>query len=493
MAKVIGRTAELEKLKEATLSDQSELIAIYGRRRIGKTFLVDQFLLNLENDPSISLKLFKFSLSANSKHTTAESIKQFNDALKNQFGIKLKSSRTWIENFENLSKSIESKKDLDKVILFLDEFPYFQKETSNFLKCFETWWQNYGSKNPKIVFIISGSSVSWMLKKVVKENTDMHKRVTVKIPLKPFSIKETYEYLLHRGFLNITKKEVLEVYMAMGGVAEYLRKLDKGLDIHANINNIFFDKSGFLNEEYDELLKGLFGKYEQYKKIIDCLLNYPEGMSFTNLRDELGQASNTEFYEQLDDLEKTDFITKRTVYKPKNGHVYKLSDPFIIFYKKWVHPFNSQRIEDKDYWTKVKANNDFSKWAGLAFENLCFANIESIKNALGISGMITTSSSFLFKPSEEEKKQGIKGSQIDLLLDRDDNKFNLFECKFHSTVWDIKDHERDNIINKETNMKKLLNTEREVIRILISVYGAKRNDNFNSSFSKELFAENLFF
>lgn len=492
MKNIIGRQAEIKELTKALNSNEAEFIAVYGRRRIGKTWLIDNFFENAKIDPTINKKIFYYSMTATFGDPTAKSISRFSESIDLKIGkVKYKKPVKWDELFTKLSLAINLKiNEFDKVVVFLDEFPWFHNPPSDFLSSFIHWWQNTGVKNEKLILVISGSSVSWIIRNVIKNRKDLHDRVTIDMPLQPFNLKETYDFLTQTVGFNpstLDKKEVIELYMTMGGIPKYLKKLDPGDSIHSNIQNMFFTPDKNLNREYEVLLKGLFDEHLEHKSVLDLLSNFPEGKTINEIKVDLNKESFGNFYLIIDDLEKTGFICKRNMFKPKNKTLYKLCDPYIIFHKKWVEPFNNQKIEDKEHWIKIKTDNDFSKWAGLAFENICFKYIEEIKRELGISSVKTTCSSLRVNEKNE------KGSQIDIIIQRGDKYVNLCECKFYSVPWNIKESDKINLENKTKKFTEITKIEKNIIPILISVYGAKDNANFRSCFKKSILAEDIFF
>ena len=403
---IIGREQEIEKLENYISSRKSEFIAIYGRRRVGKTFLVKELFENR----------FAFRVTGKDNVTTKEQLTSFSFALNDQLGIETDVTN-WPEAFRLLQKALEKMTDGTKIIFF-DELPWFDTYASNFISALEHFWNDWAFYRSDIKLIACGSATTWMLNQVINSRGGLHNRITHNILLSPFKLHEVEEYFKSQGFYY-ERPEIIECYMAMGGVAYYLSLFENNKSVAQNIQQLCFTRGGELTEEFERLFNSLFKKADNHLAIVTALKNKGKGMTRLDLLDATGLANNGRFSQILKELEQCDFIRSYTPFgKSKKDMMYQLIDPFCLFYFKFMH--NKGAFLD-NHWVKMQTTAEYESWCGHAFEIVCLHHINEIVKALGIDGSINTPCSWSYRPTtkvlaDDEADEDLKhGTQIDLL------------------------------------------------------------------------------
>ncbi len=455
---MIGRIKEQKILKEAYNSEYSQFVAVYGRRRIGKTFLVRE--------------TFEYSFTFQHAGAAKESLKGqlglFRTSLQDFGHSDCPELKTWHEAFNQLKVLIQNSKSKKKTI-FLDEAAWMDTPRSNFLSALEHFWNSWASNRKDVLLIICASATSWIINKVFKNRGGLHNRVTVRIPLAPFTLKECELYSKERG-LKLNRYQILNLYMVMGGVALYWSILDKSLSAVQNIDQLFFNKDAKLNGEFYDLYNSLFKHPEAYKAIVVALGKHLPGLTRQELLKHTGQADNGVFSDRLEELEECGFIMKMRAFpKNKKESIYKLCDNFTIFYFKYIK--TNAGIED--FWTKNFKSQSIRSWSGFAFERVCLQHIGQIKKAIGIAAVSTTEHMWRFVPEKGEKD--IKGAQIDLLIDRDDNVINVCEMKWASEEFVIQKADDADIKNKVSALERETGTKKAIHVTMVTTYGVKHN------------------
>ncbi|WP_373172075.1 AAA family ATPase [Prevotella merdae] len=381
---IIGREQEIEKLENYISSRKSEFIAIYGRRRVGKTFLVKELFENR----------FAFRVTGKDNVITKEQLASFSFALNDQLGIEADVTN-WPEAFRLLQKALEKMPDGTKIIFF-DELPWFDTYASNFISALEHFWNDWAFYRSDIKLIACGSATTWMLNQVINSRGGLHNRITHNILLSPFKLHEVEEYFKSQGFYY-ERPEIIECYMAMGGVAYYLSLFETNKSVAQNIQQLCFTRGGELTEEFERLFNSLFKKADNHLAIVTALKNKGKGMTRLDLLDATGLANNGRFSQILKELEQCDFIRSYTPFgKSKKDMMYQLIDPFCLFYFKFMH--NKGAFLD-NHWVKMQTTAEYESWCGHAFEIVCLHHINEIVKALGIDGCINTPCSWSYRPT----------------------------------------------------------------------------------------------
>lgn len=461
---IIGRKREIMLLHQYVDSNRSEFIAIYGRRRVGKTFLVKELFGNL----------FSFRITGMEKATTSEQLTNFCMSLQN-FTLIDENASNWLEAFNLLENYLEGLADRTK-ILFFDELPWLDTYGSDFLPAFEHFWNDWASYRNDIKLICCGSATTWMLDEVINSRGGLHNRVTHEMSLEPFTLAETEMYFKANGF-DYERDEMIESYMAVGGVAYYLSLYDRSESVAQNIDRLCFAKNGEMRYEFDRLYKALFKRADTYIDIVKSLSKKGKGMTRLELINATKSVDNGNFTKKLEELEECSFIRSYQPFgKEKKSTIYQLVDPFSLFYLKFIDGHNSFM---KGYWLKMQSTDKYKSWCGYAFEIVCLNHIEQIVKALGISGSINTACSWSYRPpkslSKDEDDDLQHGTQIDLLIDRSDNTVNVCEMKYSLSEYVIDKSYFTHLEQRMRIFKKVTKTRKSVVPVFITSQGLADN------------------
>jgi AAA+ ATPase superfamily predicted ATPase len=471
---MIGRIDEQRRLREAFESEYSEFVAVYGRRRVGKTFLVrEQFHYK-----------FTFQHTGLARKSTREQLQSFQLSLRRQGYTKAPLPGNWIEAFDMLKDLIDWSKDKRKVV-FIDEMPWMDAPRSSFLPALENFWNSFASARKDVVLIACGSATSWIVRKLLKNKRGLHNRITYRIHLQPFTLNECEQYAKQRK-LGMSRLQLMEGYMALGGIPYYWSLLDKSKSLAQNIDRLFFSKDGELKGEYYELYASLFNHPEKYVAVIETLGKKRSGLSREEIIKEGKLESNGKLSEILEDLENCGFIRKYNMIGMKSkGALYQLIDCYTLFYFRFIQNNNSN---DEHFWSKSIGTGEYNSWCGLAFERLCLLHSRQIKTKLGISGIISSEYAWW-----TDQKDGKRGAQIDLLIDRNDGVINLCEMKYTKVPFQIDANYEANLLNKRARFIEATQTRKAVHITMVSSQGLERNayaDEIQSEVSGgDLFAE----
>lgn len=475
MDKLIGREREFEELKWAMESQRSELIVMYGRRRVGKTFLVRRFF----NDT------YSFHYVGAHKQSKEAQLQNFREALL-QYGIKENipdKLGNWHDAFLCLEKHLEGCKEARKVVFF-DEMPWMDTHGSEFLAELEYFWANWVQNRDDIVFIACGSATSWMKEKIEDNQGGLHNRITHRIYLRPFYLKECKAYLEDHGF-EWDDYQILQCYMLFGGVPYYLSLLRPYLSLPENVDSLIFRRGGDLCNEFDELYNALFNKADRYINIIKLLATKRQGFMRAEIEKATGYSGGG-LTKMLDNLERCDFITSYAQYGNKNKlTLYRLADFYTLFYLRYVNGNNSR---DEQYWQHHFTDRSVESWEGFTFEEVCLHHLPQIKQGLGISGMATEASSWRFVPAQGDQR---KGAQIDLVVKRADKIVHLIEMKFSERPFVITKEYEERLQQRKNLFMELTNLKRGAVHTFITPFGLK-NGIHTTFVHSQLTAKDLF-
>ncbi|MDP2387064.1 MAG: ATP-binding protein [Bacteroidota bacterium] len=470
MKSLVGRKQEITLLTGALKSNRSELIVVYGRRRIGKTYLIREVYKNH----------IQFEFSGIHKASFRDQLKNFNLTLSAK-SSKSKHSSDWIEAFYQLSKFLNKLKSKQKKVIFIDEFPWLDTRKSNFLGAFDNFWNSYASKRKDLVVVICGSAASYMIKNIIKNKGGLHNRLTQQIQLNPFNLNET-EQLLKHNKVKLSRYEILQVHMAMGGVPHYLEKIIPGESVAQLLDRLCFSKNGFLRTEFNNVFASLFDQYDNHETIIRTLATVRKGLTRNNILLKSKINSGGTLTKTLEDLEESGFIEKYTPYKGSKDAVYRLADEYSMFYIKFIE---NTKPSNKSIWMKMQGQQSYKIWSGFSFETTCLKHIEQIKEGLKISGIHSTHGSWTSKSTRN-------GAQIDLLIDRDDNVINLCEMKFYNAEYVLDKKYCNEITNKINSFISGTKTKKSIFTTFITTYGLSPNQYKRQYVQNELTMEHLF-
>lgn len=429
MKNIIGRDTEQKQLEYLTQSKKAEFIAVYGRRRVGKTFLVTEHFRDR--------LAFYASGVLNGKVSRQKAA--FLVALE-QIGVSSNATDSWMEMFARLREGLQARVDSGKLtVIFLDEIPCFDTQRSEFIPALDHFWNTWASHYANIKLIVCGSATSWIIKNIIDNHGGLHNRLTFEIHLHPFTLAETEQYLTNNG-IKWTRLMITQAYMFFGGIPYYLSLLLPSESLMQSLDRLYSKPSGLLRREYDRLLASLFKSPEPYMKIIGILAKNKKGLTRDAIAEQLHMNSGGQFTKLLANLKNCDFIRSYRVYSKKikqNSELYTLTDMFTFFH---MH-FSALIGEEEQYFSKNSRTSSLLTWQGLAFERVAMQHINQIKQCLGISGVSVDYYQWC-------SKEVPNGAQIDLILDRTDGIVNVCEMKFSSAPYVIKKAEYEKLQNR---------------------------------------------
>ncbi len=473
--KIIGRNKECNRLQDCLDEDNAQLVIVYGRRRVGKTYLINKFFGNK----------FAFKLTGAYEQKKDIQLRNFVTELERKSGKKHETPSDWIQAFTILREYLENLPSNQKQIVFFDEMPWLDTFHSGFLAAFEWFWNDFGSTMDNLIFIVCGSATSWMTEKLDRNKGGLFNRQTCKLYLNPFNLSEVEEYLCSKGFMW-SKYEIAECFMIMGGIPYYLSLLKKKESFNQNIDRLFFENKGELYGEFDNLYATLFSNSNSYIKIIIAISKKIIGMTRNEIINATRLPSNGLFTKMLSNLVDSGFLRISTFYgRKKKETLYQLADYYTAFY---LHFVRDNYGKDEHFWSNSLDNPSRRVWEALIFEQLCKDHIKQIKHKLGISGVLSEESSWFTLPDNEK---GISGAQIDLLIERRDRVINICEIKFYHDKFSIDKSYEMILRNKISSFIKATETKKSIQLTMITTYGLKKG-LYNTLVSNEITMEDLF-
>ena len=470
---LIARHGECEQIRRCVSSDRSEFVIVCGRRRIGKTFLVDSYFGGK----------YDFTFVGSHKAKTQVQLRRFAKTLKEFSGKTYEPFADWYDAFGALRDYLASLPTDRKKIMFIDEMPWIDTRRSTFVNALEDFWNGWANRRSDIVLIASGSATSWMADNLISNQGGLHNRITQRIYLKPFTLAETEEYVRSRGG-EWSRYDIVQCYMFTGGVPYYLSLLDFNGSVSQNIDSLCFEEGGALRGEYDELYNALFTNAGSYIRVVETLYRHKTGME----RKELIKATgmNGSFIKTvLNNLVACDFISCRQVFGKANTMVYRLKDFYTLFYLKFIA--GNHNLDSK-WWTHHLADPGVRAWEGLTFEVICMEHHERIKQALGISGMATAVSTWR---SEGDEEKELPGTQVDMVIERADRIIHLCEMKFSEGAFSLSSEYATKLRNRAALFKLKTRTTKTVVHTFITTYGLGKG-KYNGMVHSEVTMDDLF-
>lgn len=461
--KIIGRKEEQELLRECYLSGKPEFVAVYGRRRIGKTFLVKQFFK----------EKFDFYFTGAYQANKRDQLFNFKMTLEAYSGKQRKTPQTWLEAFFQLQDYLSSLGNKRKVV-FIDELPWFDTPRSNFISAIELFWNQWAS-DQNLMLVVCGSATSWMVNKLLGDKGGLHNRVTRSIYLAPFTLGETEDFLSNNHIV-FNRHQIIECYMMLGGTPYYLNMLQPKLSLAQNINKLFFEENGELKREFDFLFRSLFKDSKNYRKVVELLSKKAKGMTRQQIIQEGKITDNGKLTEILDDLCNCDFIRRFSpINKKQRDFIYQLTDLFSLFH---LHYIKDSTGMDDTFWTDTIDSPSHRAWCGYAFEQVCLHHIKQIKRALGIEGIQVNVCAWSQPAGIDAEGKKTEGAQIDLVIDRRDQTINLCEMKFSMNPFEITPSYLEHIIHRRELFRQATGTKKALHLTFITTYGLAKNAQY---------------
>ena len=474
---MIGRQKEAAELNRLYHRNRAELVAIYGRRRVGKTFLVDETF-----GGRITFRHAGLSpADQESKGLLKAQLEHFYNSLVLQGMAKTEKPESWLEAFFLLETFLQEKDDGARQLVFLDELPWLDTPRSGFLRAFEGFWNTWGCHRKNLMVIVCGSANSWVMDKLINNHGGLYNRVTYEIKLSPFTLNEC-EAFFKENDIRMSRYDIVQSYMIFGGIPYYLGYMDGRYSLAQNVDNIIFDRQAKLKNEFDRLFDSIFVNPEAAKSIVRLLYTKNAGYTRREITEKMKISDGGRLSRNINALIASDFVVK---YVPfglgKREEHYKLTDPFCIFY---LHFVDKQEGVDEHFWQQNHSSQSIVVWKGYAFENVCFNHIGQIKRALGVSGVVTTQSAW-------SKRKDDEGTQIDMIIERNDHVLNMCEIKYYSDDFIVDRNYYRTILARQQTLMDMVSPKIAVHSTLITTFGLKRNE-YSSAFTNVITLEDLF-
>jgi AAA+ ATPase superfamily predicted ATPase len=459
--KLIGRKNEREQFDDIYATKKPALVAVYGRRRVGKTFLVRQHFNNN----------FDFSFTGNYQMSRQGQLSLFNQELRRFSGQDYPLVKDWFSAFEQLRQYLSSL-DNERLVLFFDELPWMETPKSNFIQAFSYFWNTWASTRQGLKLFVCGSSTTWMMENLIGDKGGLYGRVTHTIYLAPFTLGETEAYL-HANGIRWNRYQMLETYMIMGGIPFYLEMLKPKLTFDQNIDNLFFAANAPLRMEYGFLFRSLFNDAQLYRQVVETIAKHSQGMTRQQIKEELGMADGGALTVVLENLVRCDFLRRYAAFgKSERNALYQLTDLFSLFHLRFVADNNGQ---DAQFWSDMRENPSRVAWRGYAFEQVCLHHIPQIKEAIGIKAVLSNVCSWSCPTFTDKDGNPWQGTQIDLLIDRRDQVINICEMKYANDVYIIDKDYEERLRRRLSTFQHLTRTRKALHLTFITTYGLSRN------------------
>lgn len=462
---IIGRKQEIKELIRLKESKQAEFVAVYGRRRVGKTWLVRSFFHDQ----------FTFYATGIARGSRQEQLQNFYKSICSYSKSNPQQPKDWYETFDLLKNVIKRSRQRRKVV-FLDELPWMDTQKSEFLKAVDLFWNSWGCMQKNLLFIVCGSAASWMVKNIIRNKGGLHNRLTCHLHLNPYTLAETKTYLHAQG-IRWNNDLIAECYMIMGGIPYYLHLLDRSLSLAQNVDRLFFAPNALLKNEFRNLYESLFKKSEDYVKIISALSKKSSGYTRDDIVKATGLTNGGGLTRRLDELEQCNFIRRYSPIKGKTP-IYQLADFYSLFYFQFI---NKMRHFDRDAWLHLQATPRHSTWLGLSFEKLCFAHVYAIQKALGITG-IATKTYPLLTPN----------AQMDMVIERADKVTTLCEMKYTAQPYVVTKQEAEKLHHRAEELSSFFRAQNQVLITLVSNRLPRQNNYYNSLITSNIILSELF-
>lgn len=476
---IIGREKELKLLNEIYKSKDAEFLAIYGRRRVGKTHLIREFF---------SKKGPYFELTGQKDGALKDQLENFAKIFSEQFfgNVQIRKPESWKDAFSLLTNEIKKLPKSKKFIVFLDELPWLASKRSGLIQALDYYWNRYWSSMKNVILITCGSAASWMIEHLINAKGGLYNRLTRVILLKPFLLRDTKTFLERQG-LQLSHKQLCDLYLVLGGIPYYLKQIAKGSSTIQAINKLCFQKEGLLHDEFDRLFKSLFEHSEIHVKIIRNLAMKKEGLSRNELIHKLQISTGGTLNKRLDELEAAGFLQTYVPYgNKKKNRYFRIVDEFVLFYLRWIEPSKTKGLSpNKSYWQTICKTPAALAWAGHAFEILCHKHLDQIYKALELEGIICETGSWRYIPKKGSQDHG---AQIDLLFDRSDGIITLCEVKYSEKIFVVDKAYSKQLANKIEIFEKHTMSKKTIELVMITFSGIR-----DTIWSEELINNDVIF
>ena len=454
--RLIGREEELRELEGHAQSGKPEFLVVYGRRRVGKTFLIREHFKNE----------FFFEHTGLASGSAAAQLTEFNKSLRRTRGGAHGDAAGWPEAFDCLREHIEHS-DLERKIIFIDELPWMDRPKSLMLPALEHFWNGWASSRKDVFLIVCGSAASWVIARLLRDRGGFYGRITGRLLVKPFTLRDCEAFYREAGIV-FSRYQMVESYMIFGGIPYYLSLMRRELGFSQNVDRLCFREGGALRDEYELLYRSLFKKAEGHMAVVETLAGKRAGLSREAVLKGSGLTDGGGFTRVLRELEQCGFIRRYAGYgKKARDALYQLADPFTLFHLRFIRGGSAH---DAPFWSSYTDDGGRRAWTGYAFEQVALAHTGQIKRKLQIGGVLTRQYSWRSVKSQP-------GAQIDLVIDRNDGVVNLCEMKYSRDEFEIDAayekqlRRRAEVFRSETSTKSALHTT------FVTTYGLTRNEH----------------
>ncbi len=458
MSTIVGRKKEIEELDRLYHSNRPEFVAVYGRRRVGKTFLIKQALKDKITFQHTGVSPVD---QENEKNRLSTQLESFYYSMLNHGLEGFKQPKSWMEAFFQLTQLLQKLDNGQRMVIFFDELPWMDTPRSRFLPAFESFWNGWCNGHDNVMLVVCGSATSWMLSNLSRSKGGLYGRLTDEIKVSPFTLKECEEYFDHEN-IELSRYDIVQSYMVFGGIPYYLSCFRKGYSFERNADMILFGSKPRLKDEFNRLFKAIFTNAEDCKQIIRLLATRNYGFTREEIATSTGLPLGGGLSDTLTALAESDFIMRYSPYGKGTGEYYKLIDCFCLFWLKYVEPNQNDAAYINDNFT----SSIMKGWRGVAFEQVCWQHVAQIKRALEIGGVKTSLSAWNLPGNEDNA-----GAQVDLLIMRADNIVNLCEMKFYSSEYSIDKDEESKLLHRVEMLKETLSDKQRVHLTLITTFG----------------------
>jgi hypothetical protein len=472
--KLVGRVEEAKLLKSLLDKNEAEFVAVYGRRRIGKTYLIRQ----------VYADQIVFECSGLHQKDMGQQLENFwlTLAEHNKLAKPTPPPKTWLQAFAQLRNYISSLPAGTKKVVFLDEISWFETPRSGFLAALDNFWNQFCTKREDIILVICGSAASWIIQKIINDRGGLHNRITQHVQLMPFRLGEVKAFLEARN-IHLSLKDIAQLYMCVGGIPFYIKDLRPGKSVGQILDDLLLGPGARLKDEFPNLYAALFKHNQGHETVVQTLAQKNKGLTRNEIIAATGIQSGGGLTLVLEELLQCGFIQRiHPLTKVSDDSLYRLVDEYSLFYFRFLY-----HRKGTSSWQQIAETPAFKSWSGYAFENLCFKHVYQIKKALGIQGIVSNEYSWAKKGTPKTP-----GAQIDFIIDRADNCINLLELKFHNTEFEMTKDYANDLREKVGLFKQQTQTKKNIFLTLLTVFGAKRNEHFLSTVVQELTIEVLF-
>ncbi|MDD5973873.1 MAG: ATP-binding protein [Spirochaetales bacterium] len=474
---MIGRKKEIALLKRLYESNKAQFVAVYGRRRVGKTYLINDVF-----GEKITFRHAGLSpIESGDESPLKKQLKHFYNSLLLHGMPRSKCPENWMDAFLMLELFLQNKDDGSRQLIFIDELPWLDTPKSGFITAFEGFWNTWACSRKNLMLVVCGSATAWMSDKLINNHGGLYNRITSEIKLSPFTLGECEEYFKSEN-IKLSRYDIVQSYMITGGIPYYLSYYQRGLSLAQNVDNIFFSTNAPLKDEFKRLFNSIFVNPDMMISLVKAIGAKHYGCTISEISEASGISRGGTLTKALSALIASDFIIKYIPYGIKKEEHYKLVDPFCNFYLRFIE---NQKEISKDFWLSNVESQNIVSWRGIAFENVCFNHISQIKKALGISGVSTSESAWSKQKGDEI------GTQIDMLIVRKDNIVNMCEIKFYSSEFSV-DKNYDKVLrNRVLLLSSKLSRKMSISSVLITTFGLKYNE-YSGDFDNVILIDDLF-